>query len=617
MRGRLFLAAVLTTAAVAISPTRFADAAAPPPCLGPNNGLGQCAVYPGAGHRGSIGLLGDSVLLGSADGASNPGLPRQLSGAGWGPIAFVATLGMRTYWDLNQYPGEKYRNTSAVYWVQHWHAAGFYPTVVAVNLGNNHLGECTRATYLTCKQRIDQLLDVIGPTATVWWPKINFSATLGNSAIPTYRLNYESSLAWNLALDKAAAQRKNLVVWDWPRALATSNPRIVVDNDGIHPVSSVEYVKRSRLMLEQIDTYMPAHFAGPAAALPKFAPAGLHFVPFEATTAKSAVLLPSTSLVAGRTLDLALRNRPSVAAGAAAVALTVVASNAAGPGALSVFRCGDAVPPTINLSFARHGTRVGQAIGRLSSAGHICVRASASITLSVAIEGSFVKAPAGDALATTGNARSVIGPSNSKPSVLHTPVGDAVTADITVNATGGNGRVTLYDCDHPVPTTPTAVYIGAETVTAAAIVHTSAAHTICVAVTPASGPRPTVVIDQHHVFRKGPGLTYTPVTPLRLLDTRTARGGWYGRHVARQVLSLPAGPAAARLLVGAVTMAGPLARGTERLGACGSVSPPNAAVAANAGATATNTLLAAVAAKVCLTADQNTHSAVDLFGWWS
>ena len=607
----MLIAATVTTAIVT-SPTARVGAAAPPPCMFPNNPLGQCSFYPGPGPRGSIGLIGDSVLDGSADGASSPGLPSLLSKAGWGPIQLVATLGMRTYWDLTQYPGPKYQNTSGVWWVQHWHAAHFYPSVVVVNLGNNHLGECTRATFTVCKLKIDRLLDVIGPSATVWWSKINY-----NAALSKLNPNYETSLAWNMALDRAAAERKNLVVWDWPTALATSNPHITVDGYGIHPVSSVEYVKRSRLMLAHIGTYMPAHFAGPPATLPAFVAAGLHFEPYRNTTATGAVVLTPTSLAAGHTLDLALHGRPSIAAAALAVALTVNVTSTAAAGSLTAYRCGDARPATVNLTFAAHAARAGLVIARLSGAGHVCLYSSAAITVSADAEGSLVQSGAADALATTGNAHSIIAPANAAPGVIHTPVGDAVTADLTVKSTGGRGSVTVHECGQPVPVTATLLYSGTETVTASVIAHTSPAHTICVVVSPSAGTRPTVIIDQHHVFRRGPGLTYTPVAPVRLLDTRTARGGWYGRHTSGLTLSVAAAPAAARLLVGSVTMAGPLAAGSEHVAACGAVAPPWPAVSAAVGSIATSTLLIAVAAKVCITTDQNTQTAFDLFGWWS
>jgi hypothetical protein len=612
MRCRLLLTTALIAAATVVGPVARVAAAGPPPCIWANSSLAQCTVYAGAGHRGSIGLLGDSVLDGSADAMSNPGLPKLLSGAGWGPIAYVATLGMRTYWDLSRYPGVKYSNTSGVWWVQRWHAAGFYPSVVVVNLGNNHLGECTRATYQVCKQRIDQMLDAIGPTATVWWPKTNF-----NKAYAKYTINYEASLGWNLALDKAAAQRKNLVVWDWPTALATSNPKITVDKYGIHPVSALEYVKRSKLMLAQINTYMPAHFAGPAVTQPTVAPAGLRFVPFKAVSANDGTVVAAKSVAAGATFDVALSGNASVAPGARAVAFTVNVTNPSGAGTLTVYRCGDARPATTNISFAAHEAQAAQAITRVSWTGHVCFHTTAAITLTATTQGSFVPAPKGDALVLTGNVRTTITPATASPVSITAPSGDAVTVDVMVSSAGGNGRVRVYDCDQPMPSATTVFYAGVGTFSGTSFVHTSASHHICASVTPTRGGRPKVVIDQHHVFRPTTGLSFTPVVPIRLLDTATARGGWYGRQVAAQVLSLPAAPAAARLVSASITMTKPLSAGVERAYACGATSPPGIAVAARSGATVTGSVLATVKTKLCVSSTAITDTRVDLTGWWS
>ena len=59
----------------------------------PNSGLYQCAVFRNPGPHGSIYVVGDSVLLGSADAyaAPRPGLGSMLAKAGWGPVVLQAT----------------------------------------------------------------------------------------------------------------------------------------------------------------------------------------------------------------------------------------------------------------------------------------------------------------------------------------------------------------------------------------------------------------------------------------------------------------------------------------------------------------------------------------------
>ncbi|HAP78582.1 MAG TPA: hypothetical protein DCR14_21180, partial [Acidimicrobiaceae bacterium] len=247
---------------VAPPPPSAAAAPAPPPaCPFTNTWQRYCNRYTSTGSLGSIGLIGDSVLLGSADGASNPGLPSMLNSAGWGPINLVATLGMKTRWTSDN-------NVSAQYWIKRWHDNGFHPDVIAVNLGANHLGSplspyCTPSDPSKCTTQINYVLDHVAayhPNARIWWAKVNHQF---GGAYTT------GMLGWNAALDLAAASRPNLVLWDWPTALATANPAILMDSQRIHPSSGTQYVKRSTLMRDHIGMTMPwATYTGPRTPLP-------------------------------------------------------------------------------------------------------------------------------------------------------------------------------------------------------------------------------------------------------------------------------------------------------------------------------------------------------------
>ncbi|MEQ1702513.1 MAG: hypothetical protein ABMA25_20585, partial [Ilumatobacteraceae bacterium] len=122
------------------------------------------------GARGAIGLLGDSVLLGSATGLSTPSLPTMLQTNGYGPIRTSVTLGMTTY----QSSASK-RDASGFHWIARWKTGGFTPKTIVVNLGVNQLGVCTPATVSLCKAKIDQLLNEMAtqfPGVMVWWAKI-------------------------------------------------------------------------------------------------------------------------------------------------------------------------------------------------------------------------------------------------------------------------------------------------------------------------------------------------------------------------------------------------------------------------------------------------------------
>ncbi|MEZ5252187.1 MAG: hypothetical protein R2713_24145 [Ilumatobacteraceae bacterium] len=65
------------------------------------------------------------------------------------------------------------------------------------------------------------MLDELGPDVRVWWSKIT----------RLYTLQAEAG-TYNGALDQIAAERSNLVVWDWPAAQAASG--IAVSWGAIH-----------------------------------------------------------------------------------------------------------------------------------------------------------------------------------------------------------------------------------------------------------------------------------------------------------------------------------------------------------------------------------------------
>ena len=242
-----------------------------------------------------------------------------------------------------------------------------------------------------CLARIEQLLREVAatfPTTTVWWAKVVQRSFPSGAATA-------GMTGWNTALDRAASRWPNLIVWDWPTALATANPPIVTDVAGIHPNSSAQYVKRSTLMAEHITTRMSsARFDGRRGALPAADTSGLGFAPVTETTIYST-LANGVRFAAGETRDIDLSAEPAVDDSAQALALTVSAKNSADAGWLVVFRCGDPMPPTSNVNFAAGAFRTAQAVTKITGTGHICVHTSTATDVIVSIQGNFL--PAGGA----------------------------------------------------------------------------------------------------------------------------------------------------------------------------------------------------------------------------
>ena len=73
-----------------------------------------------------------------------------------------------------------------------------------------------------------------------------------------------------------------------------------------------------------------------------------------------------------QTIDLAVGGTAGVPASASAVVLNVTVANAAGPGYLTVYPCGGAVPLTSNLNFTIGETRANLVTVRLGTSGKVC-----------------------------------------------------------------------------------------------------------------------------------------------------------------------------------------------------------------------------------------------------
>ncbi|MDO8365067.1 MAG: SGNH/GDSL hydrolase family protein [Actinomycetota bacterium] len=619
-RALLLLASLVASLAATTLPAAPAEAAAPPACPWTNSTLRTCNVRLTAGARGSVGILGDSVLQGSADGfwgtspSSPQGLPSMLAANGFGPINLIATQGMKTKWTADN-------NVSAFYWVDRWANYGFNPAVIALNLGANHFTTCTAANPAPCKAQIDILLNEIAlkhPNAIVWWSKtVQYSFT-GTPPVAYYT---SGMLGWNAALDQASAERANLVLWDWPTALATANPPIAMDPFGIHAAGPSGYVRRSTMMAEDITTRMSsARYAGPRVALPAASDTAMAFAPVAATGLYSTPADGAT-LAAGETRDIDLSGAAAVDPDAGALALTVTASNAAANGYLLVYRCGDTPPATSNVNYAAGITRTAQAIARITDAGHICVFSSASVNINISLQGNL-RQGVGSYL----NPITPVRPLDTRITgraqdhVVAVPGTGVAAAAITLttNGTSAGGTLTVYDCDDPMPSIANVSFQANETVASAAFVGVSAAGTVCVHVSTGDSVYTEVILDVTGTFG-ATGLGFVPVPATRLLDTRYAIGGWIGRHGGGQSVDVLAAPAGALAVTGTITMVRPVWNGHLKAYPCGGTLPPNSSVNSRAGTVMANSVTVGVEPTqrtVCIYSSHNTNSLFDVVGWW-
>ncbi len=588
------LVVAVVSALTVIAPTTAA--AATPPACGyiANRNEVQCITVNASGPRGAISVIGDSVLVGSGKftGSSAQSLPELLTADGWGPIAFEAGVG--------------YRTTTAKTKLASWKLAGWDAPVVAVNLGANDFGYCVnRADPTACNRAaITLLLDAIGPDRLVWWAKIT-------------TFNAKDMDSWNTALEQISLTRPNLVLWDWPTALATANPAIGMSWDKIHALSPVEYEKRSRLMRDSIrQQASAADFNGGYAPPPAAVGGPLRFHPENNTRA-----LAPTRIGAGATLtvDLSALVDPT----AQAVAITLGAQSSARLGYLTAYPCDGPQPFASHLNLATDSSRAAQAVVRLSASRTLCLFSLSDTDVTVDVQGWF--APAAELAfvpMTPARKLDTREPVPQPPDqVVHTitaPAGAGAVALSLVgldSPTGGSLRV--WPCDEPRPAADNLVYRPNEIVAGATYVKVSATGTVCVQNTATAH----AVVDITGAFFPGSpagGLRFQPAQVTRVLDTRSSLGGWTGRHGIGQTISAQPAPAGAQAVTGTLTMVGPATSSFVTAYPCDVGRPFASTGNAARGTDMANTITVGLSAgrTVCFYSSQNEATVFDVGGWW-
>ena len=118
-----------------------------------------------------------------------------------------------------------------------------------------------------------------------------------------------------------------------------------------------------------------------------------------------------------------------------------------------------------------------------------------------------------------------------------------------------------------------------------------------------------------------PATTFTPITPRRLIDTRTGLGGssrvGAGRQVVVQVAGASTVPTSATAAVFSVTAVGPAAEGYLTAYPCSDRRPETSTVNYVAGQVVANTTIAALSGtgQLCVWTSADTDLLVDITGW--
>jgi hypothetical protein len=540
-----------------------------------------------AGPLGPVTVVGDSVLLGSA--LWGPTLPDQLQASGWGPIMFRATVGGQA--------GPTRGTASAGWWIETWRQQGWDAPNVIVNLGANDSGIC-RTDVACSRRRILDLVEVIGPGHRIWWPMITRNPTSTAEAV-----------AWNTALAQIATERDDFFTWDWPTEMAIGG---YASPDNTH-LDAAGYRRRS--------LRMAAEFTGDLARATRVG--GDADLPAPAASASTYVALAPTRVVdtrhdadgrrpAGSKLVVDFGDRLPAGSKAVAIGLTAVTPDAAGY--LSAGPCGTPNDGS-SVNFTPGGARAAMTVTPLGSDGRVCVFNSTGTDILVDLQGVFVDG-AGESsftpLATNQRLIDTRATGRSRVLVVDTPpAATAVAVNLTVVGADEPGWLRATPCN-AVAEVSNVNFLPTEAIAGSAFVATSPQDTICVETSTSAD----VIVDLTGTFGDG-GLSFVPVRPTRMLDTRNAIGGWSPIHGAGQTLDVRVAPDGAEAVTGTLTIVDPMRAGYLTAFGCGP-TPATSSVNADAGRALANSLTTGVsdAGRLCVYTDPVTHSLFDVTGWW-
>ncbi len=655
-RRSIRLRAIVAAAAAALLVASATPVGAGGPSVNaapPSSGQGVVeGVSPTVGPFGGIALVGDSLLVGSTmeNGGWGPSVVRLLADRGWGPVRSRAGVGFQTGRTL---PSSSPANLGT--WLAEQPMNGFDPSVVLVNLGTNDINSC-RGSSACAFANIRHLMDIIGPERQVWWSMIS---------VP----DPEREQTWNDALRAVAAQRPNLILWDWPAAQEAQ--QVPMAPDGIHLQGASAYRQRSVLIADDVTARLgtPRSGAVPLPTPVATPPATTAPTTVATTTTTTTIPVPTTMapattttttptttttttlpepftpdlpeeggalqfrvveplrvvdtrsddsrLEAGETLVVDLAATVSTQAGATAVAMNVTSVDAEGIGHLTVWPCGTSRPGTSTLNVVAQDVRSSQTITTLSSDDEVCVFASVATDVVVDLQGVFVDS-GGDRFDPLLPTRVLDTRQTGRKRLLTiaAPGGvSAVAMTITVTAGARPGFLTAYGCSDDPPLASTVNWQPFETVAGAAFAPVGPAGLVCLAMSSDAD----VVVDVTGTFAPDGRLRFTPAEPTRMIDTREGAGGRVEPLEDGTTMSAVVAPATASAVSGTLTIVGPQRNGYLTATVCGSPPGMTSSVHAPAGAVAANGVTVAVSAggELCVQAHRAADVVFDVSGWWT
>lgn len=194
----------------------------------------------------------------------------------------------------------------------------------------------------------------------------------------------------------------------------------------------------------------------------------------------------------------------------------------------------------------------------------------------------------------------------------------AGTTAVVVNVTAVNprsgGAVTIYACGTARPASPTLYSVPGRSVSVGTFVAVGASRRLCVHTTTTTD---LVVSSSGRFSATGPA-RFTPITPVRRLDTRSGALVQAGVPVPLQIGGRTRVPDTARAVALTVHALRSTATGTVSIHSCAQRPTSATVVTVRPGETVANAATAVLDrdGRVCLTASRPMHLLVDITGWY-
>lgn len=206
-------------------------------------------------------------------------------------------------------------------------------------------------------------------------------------------------------------------------------------------------------------------------------------------------------------------------------------------GFLTVWPCDEPMPDASNLNFARGETRANLVVAKFSDLGTVCMRSTATTHLIADVSGvyDFAYGSAGTGVAPVRllDTRNAIGVAArgqlGAGRVLTLQVAgakglphdiDAITMNVTVANPRGEGFITVWPCDEPMPDASNVNYVAGRDVPNLVTVGLSAAGTVCMYTFATAD----LIADAAVWYGDGGSTGLVELSPDRILDTRRGIG---------------------------------------------------------------------------------------------